>query len=481
MVFSKKRCSVLAVLIIAVSLSSCIRKKYENPITKDTQQPDKVLFDKAIGDIEHGRYEVARLTLNTMINTYDTSEYLAKAKLAVADSWYREGGAHGLAQAEAEYKDFILFYPQMEESAESQWKICQIHYKQMEKADRDPMQAQRAEEECRNVLTNFPNSKYIPQAKQMLRNVQEDLALKEFLTGSFYHSRQAFPAATARLKYVVDQYPLFSQADEALWQLADSYNRLGDRWEDKAADAYTRIVKDYPLSIHAEDAAAKLKALNRPVPAADPTAVARMKYNEENKTRTSTLGHVTGPLMTVISHNPDTRAASKIGDPAMQNLRPPTPISVPQPNGGAPGTSGGDVTVSQAVNSDIDNKPDARAGGGAPAGTPIGGTAAGGTAASGSNVTAKPGETNPAATNQTAGQAPLPTNYQTLTTKQQKKAAAAAAKKAKKQPKNAVNSPETIAVQQQQQATTPPATTPGSTAAATAGTDTPAPKTAPDK
>ena len=47
------------------------RKKYENPITKDTQQPDKVLFDKAINDIEHGRYEVARLTLNTLINTYD--------------------------------------------------------------------------------------------------------------------------------------------------------------------------------------------------------------------------------------------------------------------------------------------------------------------------------------------------------------------------------------------------------------------------
>ena len=86
-------------------------------------------------------YEVARITLNTLINTYDTSEYLAKAKLAIADSWYREGGAHGLAQAEAEYKDFILFYPTMEEAAESQWKVCEIHYKQMEKADRDTAQA----------------------------------------------------------------------------------------------------------------------------------------------------------------------------------------------------------------------------------------------------------------------------------------------------------------------------------------------------
>ena len=74
------------VLILTTSGGILRKKKYENPITKDTQQPDKVLFDKAIHDIEKGRFEVARLTLNTLINTYDTSEFLAKSKLAIADS-----------------------------------------------------------------------------------------------------------------------------------------------------------------------------------------------------------------------------------------------------------------------------------------------------------------------------------------------------------------------------------------------------------
>src|SRR5438128_3398370 len=122
---------IVAAAVVALFSASCARRrKYENPITKDTLQPDKVLFDKAIADIERSRFEVARLTLNTLMNTYDTSEYLAKAKLAIADSWYREGGGHGLAQAEAEYKDFILFYPNMEESAEAQEKVCMIHVKQ---------------------------------------------------------------------------------------------------------------------------------------------------------------------------------------------------------------------------------------------------------------------------------------------------------------------------------------------------------------
>ena len=171
MKFSSTKWMRLAALVLVLALlTSCgfRRKKYENPITNDTQQPDKVLFDKAIADIERSRYEVARLTLQTLMNTYDTSEYLAKAKLAYADSWFREGGTHGLAQAEAEYKDFILFYPTLEESAEAQEKVCMIHYRQMEKADRDPQHALRAEDECRNVLVQFPNSKFAPGAQQLL-------------------------------------------------------------------------------------------------------------------------------------------------------------------------------------------------------------------------------------------------------------------------------------------------------------------------
>src|ERR1700689_4253776 len=143
-----------------LTLTPGCKKKYENPITKDTQQPDKVLFDTSIDDIEHGRYERARLTLQAMMNTYDTSEFLAKAKLAVADSWKREGGAHGMAQAEAEYKDFILFYPNMEESAEAQYKVCDMQYQQMEKADRDNVHARLGDAECKDVLQKWPNSKY---------------------------------------------------------------------------------------------------------------------------------------------------------------------------------------------------------------------------------------------------------------------------------------------------------------------------------
>ena len=140
---------------------------------------------------------MARLTLNTLINTYDQSEYMAKAKLAIADSWYREGGTHGLAQAEAEYKDFILFYPTMEESAEAQEKVCMIQVKQMDKADRDATHAASAEAECRTLLTQYPNSKFAPQGAQMLRNIQEVLADGEYQVGTFYYGKGVFYSSAA--------------------------------------------------------------------------------------------------------------------------------------------------------------------------------------------------------------------------------------------------------------------------------------------
>lgn len=343
---------------IAALLSSCgfKRHKYENPITKDTKQPDKVLYDKAVNDIEHGRYEVARITLNTLINTYDQSEFLAKAKLAIADSWYREGGAHGLAQAEAEYKDFELFYPTMPEASESQMKICQIHYKQMDKPDRDVNQALRAEDECRQLLVQFPNSKFVPEVQQLLRNIQEAIGEGEYRVGYYYHKRGSNPAAANRFQRLVDQYPLYSKADAALWELGDSYSKMGNRFRAKSGEAYARIVREYPMSSYVEDSKKKLKELELPIPAADPAAYARMKYEAEHRDKGSLIGRSTDFL----KRGPDVRAAAKSGNPAMTTMNPTIPASVPLP-AGATGFSG-DVSASTVSTgaSALETQPDAR-------------------------------------------------------------------------------------------------------------------------
>ena len=117
------------------------------------------------------------------MNTYDTSEYLAKAKLAIADSWFREGGCHGLAQAEAEYKDFILFYPDDGRIGRGAGKGLHDPLQADGEGGPRSQHALRAEDECRQLLTQFPNSKFAPEAQQKLRDIQEVLAEHEFRVG----------------------------------------------------------------------------------------------------------------------------------------------------------------------------------------------------------------------------------------------------------------------------------------------------------
>lgn len=344
-------------MLALAAASSCgfKHKKFENPIVADTEQPDKILFDKAVKDIEKGRYEIARITLNTLLNTYESSEFAAKAKLAVADAWYREGGTRGFSQAEAEYKDFILFYPAMEEAAESQKRICDIHIKQMEKPDRDPNQALRAEQECKQVLIQFPNSKFAPDAEQTLRNIQEVIAESEYRVGEFYRSRGSYNAAANRLGGVADQYPLFSKADTSLWGEAQSFNKLGPAFRSQEADSLVRIVRDYPLSEWVDEAKARLTELEVRIPEADQVAAARMQFDLDNRVRPGTLSRTFG----FMRRGPDTWTAAKNGAPQMnapkQNIPPLVPAA------GATAGFQGDVTVAPVTNPQaLEQNPDAR-------------------------------------------------------------------------------------------------------------------------
>ncbi len=382
---TRSRAGALLVLSAGILTTSCTHK-YETPITKNTQQPDKILFDQAMKDIEHGRYETARISLNTLMNTYESSEYMAKAKLAVADSWYREGGANGMAQAEAEYKDFILFYPSMEEAAEAQNRVCQIHYNQMDKSDRDWTQTLRAETECRAVLQQFPNSKFAPQAAQRLRGIQESLAEHEYVVGDFYWRRDKNPAAANRLNAVVDQYPLFSKAGDALYEAGDSYSKMGPRFRKSATDMFDRVVADYPLSDRAEQAKQRLEDMEAPVPKVDQAALDREKYDEENYHKPGMLARSTSWL----HGGPDLSHASKSGAPTMTDPKRTLPGSIPVVNNGGTGNGAGSGTTDVSAstvgpNSALDTNPDAR-------------TAAGSSSASTTKA------------QQAAQNAPLPTN-----------------------------------------------------------------------
>jgi outer membrane protein assembly factor BamD len=254
---------------------SAKKKKDATPAGDESSAPDKVLYDRAQADISKGRHEIGRLNLQTLINTYPDSEYLAKAKLAIADSYYKEGGPSNYTQAIAGYKDFIVFFPFLPEAPYAQMQVAMTHFREMEKPDRDRSEARSAEEEFQTFLAKYPNDPLAPKAQQQLRVVQEVLAEGDFRIGYYYYVKGDRRAAAGRLLSVVKRYPLYSKSDQSLWMLGDIFEKSEKK--EIASVYYARIVKDYPLSSLVGDAKKKLVAFGVPVPQPDPKALAWMQ------------------------------------------------------------------------------------------------------------------------------------------------------------------------------------------------------------
>jgi outer membrane protein assembly factor BamD len=398
-----RRNSLMAGLgLLLVITIGCTNKKSVNPLANvGSKQPDKVLFDKAMDAMRHNRFDVARLTLQTLINTYPDSEYIARAKLAVGDSWYAEGGTAALAQAEQEYSDFEIFFPNMPEAAEAQLKIANIHYQQMEKADRDYTHAKRAEDEYRKMILQYPDSKLVPEAKQRLMEVQEVLGEREFEIGRFYYLRESYPASIARLQSLVEKYPLYSRADEALFLLGQDYegqiarmrsaptcdvhgmprgcatedvkSRYIGQLTKSATQQYSQILTRYPLMDRSDDAKKRLTALHQPIPRPTKAAVAQNRAELESRSESTMVQRA----MLLVKKGPDMSGASKVGEPSLADPEPVAATSVVRSETfGAAGVSENSVGVEIVK----PNQPASDAGAPPSGATPSGGSPFGRTA-----------------------------------------------------------------------------------------------------
>jgi outer membrane protein assembly factor BamD len=329
--------------------------KFNPLIGKDQQLPDKQLYDKAVAQIASGHYDIGRLDLQTLLDTYPDSQYMMRAKLAVADAWYKEGGSAALAEAEQEYRDFITFFPNVPEAAEAQLRIGDIYFKQMDVPDRDYAKATHAEAEYRTMLKQYPDAPkpILDDARQKLREVQEVLADREAALGAFYATHGNWPASIARFQTVADSYPLYSHMDDVLIGIGDAYEaeaavvradvvctkklvpgtrclpegakgRLLEDYDSKAADDYRKVVLYHAAAPHVEDAKERLTGMNLPIPT--PTKEQEALSEELESSRAQY--NLTKRIQLLFLHEPDTVTAARMGLPTLADPAPTTAPSV---------------------------------------------------------------------------------------------------------------------------------------------------------
>jgi outer membrane protein assembly factor BamD len=294
------------VLPLCSFLMSCGGKNVATNPPGTLDEPDRALFERSMRDLNKNKFTVARLTLQTLINTYPDSEYLPQAKYALAESFFRESSSSSLSQAENEFKDYITFFPVSELADDAQLKVAMTHIRRMEKADRDSTQARIAEIELKQMIDAYPDSTLLEEAKDKLRAVQEVLADGVVGVANQYLLRKNYAAAMSRYKEVMTKYPDYSGMPEALYNMGEALRHIGN--EEESSIYYARVVMEHPMSSRVDDSKRRLTAVDKPIPEPNPVALLRAQQTPHEDR--SILGKMLGMFKPRPSVPTETGAAS---------------------------------------------------------------------------------------------------------------------------------------------------------------------------
>jgi outer membrane protein assembly factor BamD len=250
---------------LALPIAGCGPK---NKVKNENASPegrDRELYNQASKKAEKGRYDEARLTYNIIITTYPDSAYLPLSKLAIADTFYLEGGTSNLQQAIGGYKEFAQYFPSHPKICEVKHRIAMSYMRQMGAYNREAQMAVQAEQQLKAAEAACRNSAALPKVQTDLRTVQQVLGLHELDIARFYSDkRQAHKAAEGRLRGIITNYPNFSYIDESLYRLGVSL--VEQEQPEEAAEYFTKLVRDYSKSEFAKKGKEYLEKLGKPVP-----------------------------------------------------------------------------------------------------------------------------------------------------------------------------------------------------------------------
>lgn len=248
--------------------------EYDELIGTVSPGRDRELFIVATREVRKKNFDVGRLLFQTIITTYPDSPYLPMSKLAVADSFFLEGTTSALIQAIAAYQDWLTFFPTHPLADRVILKIGESEMRQVGLPDRDATHAKRAETRLKALLQQYPNSILKAEAEMRLKEVQDNLGLHGLYIANYYYTQSVdqkkggLKGAQSRYREIIDKYPNFGFADEALYKLANTY--LVEEETDQAARYFQRIVRDYPNSDWVEKAKEQLTNIGADIPQPNP-------------------------------------------------------------------------------------------------------------------------------------------------------------------------------------------------------------------
>lgn len=236
-------------VVTAVWLAGCSSTNKFDPRNETAEQ----VYSNAKDDLESGNYENAIKGL-TRVEALASGTLLAQqAHLELAFAQWKSGERESaLATVDRFLKlnpsspayDYALYLRGVINFNDDLGLLGSLARQDL--SERDQAAARESWQSFRQLVQQFPQSRYASDAAVRMDYIVNALAAHEVHVARYYYKRSAFVAAANRAQRAVSEFQESPAAEEALYILAQSYDRLG--MKELSADADRVLRKNFPQS-----------------------------------------------------------------------------------------------------------------------------------------------------------------------------------------------------------------------------------------
>jgi outer membrane protein assembly factor BamD len=227
-------------------------EKYKTEIVPDI--PAETLYNQGLAKLKSRDFEAAAKKFSELEKSYPSSEWSRKALLMTIHAQFEKPAYEDAVQSAQRY---IGLYPNSPDTPYAYYIAGMSYYNQVPDAMRDQTSAERSLQIFQELITKYPKSEYVADARYKMGVARDQLAAKEMQVGRFYLTRKNYPAAINRFHEVLGKYQTTRHTEEALYRLTEAYLSMGVTNEAQTAAAI--LGHNYPESQWYKDAVALLK------------------------------------------------------------------------------------------------------------------------------------------------------------------------------------------------------------------------------
>ena len=208
-------------------------------------------YNRANDQMNRGNYSEAIEMYTKLEARYPYGRFAQQAQIEVIYAHYK---ASEPASAVAAADRFIRLYPRHPNVDYAYYMRGLATFEQgagflerwlpQDRAKRDPAGMRESFNYFRELVSQFPDSRYSSDAVARMTILRNNLARHEVLVADYYLRRGVHLAAANRGKYVLEHYPQSTAIPDALAVMLQAYREMG--MDDLAEDAKRVLTLNYP-------------------------------------------------------------------------------------------------------------------------------------------------------------------------------------------------------------------------------------------